>query len=287
LAVLATPTVSLTGAPSKAPFGSTFTLTAATNASTLAVITTNNAATCSLSGTSSPDMVTIIKGSSTCIFTATWAADNNYAAASTSAVTAAQKQMPVITWATPAAIPVGTALSATQLDASANVAGSFVYTPGLGTVLAAGLPTLSSTFTPTDTGDYATVITKVPLQVNVSTIVWAVPAAIIYGTPLSGTQLNATANVPGSFNYVPASGTVLKTGSHTLSAAFTPSDTTDYTSASAKVTLQVLQTTTTTTITSGSPTVTLNLSGVATASVAYNVTSYKPMGAVTLTASTG
>jgi len=80
---------------------------------------------------------------------------------------------------------------------------------------------------------------------------------------------------------------VLKTGSHTLSAAFTPSDTTDYTSASAKVTLQVLQTTTTTTITSGSPTVTLNLSGVATASVAYNVTSYKPMGAVTLTASTG
>ena len=363
LAVLATPTVSLTGAPSKAPFGSTFTLLTTTNASTSAVITTNNAATCSLSGSSSPDTVTIIKGSGTCIFTATWAADNNYKGASTSVVTTAQKQVPVITWASPAPIPVGTALSGTQLNASANVPGSFAYTPGLGTVLAAGLQTLSSTFTPTDTADYATVITKVSLQVNATTIVWATPAGIIYGTPLSGTQLNATANVPGSFvytpaagtvltagsqplnvtftptdtvhyptatakvnllvskatsiatwaapaaitygtplsgtqlnatanvpgsfNYVPASGTVLKTGSHTLSAAFTPTDTTDYTSASAKVTLQVLQTTTTTAITSGSPTVTMNTSGVATAILTYNVTSYKPTGSVTLTASTG
>ncbi len=362
LAVLATPTVSLVGAPSKAPYGSTFTLTAATNASTSAVITTNNAATCSLSGSSSPDMVTIIRASSTCIFTAAWAADNNYAAASTSAATAAVKQVPVVTWATPAAIPLGTALSSTQLDASSNVAGSFVYTPPAGTMLAAGVQTLSSTFTPTDTADYATVITKVPLQVNASTIVWAAPAGIIYGTALSGiqldatanvpgifvytppattvltagtqplnvtftptdtvhyptatakvnilvskatsiatwatpaaitygtplgaTQLDATASVPGSFNYVPASGTVLKVGSHTLSAAFTPSDP-DYTNASAKVTLQVLQTTTTTTITSASPTVNLNLSGLATAILTYNVTSYKPAGSVTLTASTG
>ncbi len=53
------------------------------------------------------------------------------------------------------------------------------------------------------------------------------------------------------------------------------------------VTLQVLETATTTTITSSSKTVTLNASGVATAHLDFNVTSYKPMGAVTLTASTG
>ncbi len=47
------------------------------------------------------------------------------------------KATPAITWATPAAIPYGTALSATQLDASSTVAGTYVYTPAIGTVLAA------------------------------------------------------------------------------------------------------------------------------------------------------
>ncbi len=64
------------------------------------------------------------------------------------------------------------------------------------------------------------------------TIVWATPAAITYGTALSGTQLDATATgidndaVSGTFAYSPASGAVLHvTGSpHTLSAAFTSSD---------------------------------------------------------------
>ncbi len=42
------------------------------------------------------------------------------------------KATPVITWATPADIVYGTALSATQLNASADVAGSFIYTPAAG-----------------------------------------------------------------------------------------------------------------------------------------------------------
>jgi hypothetical protein len=52
------------------------------------------------------------------------------------------------------------------------------------------------------------------------TITWAKPASITYGTSLSGTQLNATANVPGSFVYSPAAGTVLTVGTHTLSTTF-------------------------------------------------------------------
>src|SRR5271154_2683417 len=55
---------------------------------------------------------------------------------------------PVITWATPTAIVYGTALSATQLDATANVPGAFVYTPAAGTVLTVGSQNLSVTFTP-------------------------------------------------------------------------------------------------------------------------------------------
>jgi photosystem II stability/assembly factor-like uncharacterized protein len=72
---------------------------------------------------------------------------------------------PVITWPTPAAITQGTLLSATQLDATADVAGTFVYSPVAGTVLAAGIQTLAVTFTPADTIDYTTASASVTLSV--------------------------------------------------------------------------------------------------------------------------
>jgi hypothetical protein len=71
------------------------------------------------------------------------------------------------------------------------------------------------------------------------TITWANPASITFGTPLSGAQLNATANVPGSFVYSPAAGTVLTVGTHTLSTTFTPTDTTHYTTATKSVSITV------------------------------------------------
>ncbi len=71
-------------------------------------------------------------------------------------------------------------------------------------------------------------------------ITWATPKAIIFGTPLSGTQLDATANVAGSFAYSPAAGAVLPVGQQTLQATFTPTDALDYTSATATVKLTVL-----------------------------------------------
>ena len=47
--------------------------------------------------------------------------------------------------------------SATQLNATASVPGTFVYTPAAGTVLNAGAAqTLSVTFTPTDAANYTT-----------------------------------------------------------------------------------------------------------------------------------
>jgi len=148
---------------------------------------------------------------------------------------------PTITWATPAAITYGTALSSTQLNATASVPGTFVYSPVSGTVLGAGSQTLSVTFTPTDTTDYTTATATVTLVVNQATptITWATPSPITYGTALSSTQLNATASVPGTFVYSPVAGTVLGVGSQTLSVTFTPTDTTDYTAATATVTLVV------------------------------------------------
>ena len=49
-----------------------------------------------------------------------------------------------------------------------------------------------------------------PGAINVPIITWNPPATISYGTALSSTQLSATANVPGTVSYTPASGTVLK-----------------------------------------------------------------------------
>ena len=71
------------------------------------------------------------------------------------------------------------------------------------------------------------------------TITWATPAAISYGTALSGTQLNASSMVAGSFVYLPVAGTVLNVGQQTLTTTFTPTDTTNYTTAAATVALMV------------------------------------------------
>jgi len=225
----------------------------------------------------------------------------------------------VITWPSPSAINYGTALSGTQLDATATcngsaVTGTYTYTPALGTVLASGAQTLSVTFTPTGNSNCTYVATTVPLTVNkdvltvtaanqsmtyggtvptltdaitgyvngdtssvvggtatLSTtatsaspvvaggypitfatqaltatnytfvyvpatltinqapgaITWPAPAAINYGTALSGTQLDATATcngsaVTGTYTYTPALGTVLASGAQTLSVTFTP-----------------------------------------------------------------
>src|SRR5690242_16003282 len=85
---------------------------------------------------------------------------------STATTTTVTKTTPVITWADPASVTVGTVLSSTQLDATANVAGTFSYSPAAGTVLAtAGNQTLSVTFTPTDSADYASAQDSVSLAV--------------------------------------------------------------------------------------------------------------------------
>ena len=156
------------------------------------------------------------------------------------------QQTPVITWLTPEPISAGTALSATQLDASASVPGtSFVYSPPSGTVLSAGSHTLSVLFTPEDTADYATATATTTLYVqDAPTINWPTPSAISYGTALSSTQLDATAtyggsSIPGTYEYTPAAGEVLDSGTQTLTVTFTPSDLTHYSVLTASVTLQV------------------------------------------------
>jgi hypothetical protein len=233
----------------------------------------------------------------------------------------APQSIPSIIWTNPAPITYGAALTTNQLNAAANVPGSFAYNPTNGTALNTGTYPLSMIFTPSDTVDYASVTNSVSLAVlpapltvtaananraygqanpaftgviagltngdNVTAayscaasnnspvgtyfivpslvdpynrqtnytvtlangalavtqavpiISWANPAPIIHGTPLTVNQLNAAANVPGSFAYTPTNGTVLNEGTHALSATFTPSDSVDYASVTDSVTLTV------------------------------------------------
>src|SRR5439155_220774 len=149
------------------------------------------------------------------------------------------KATPTITWPTPADITYATALSATQLNATSALAGSFVYSPVVGTVLTAGAAqALSVTFTPTDAVNYTNATRTVAINVlrATPTITWPAPADITYGTALSATQLNATASAAGTFAYTPAAGVVLNAGTaQTLSVTFTPTDAANYASATRTV----------------------------------------------------
>jgi RHS repeat-associated protein len=152
------------------------------------------------------------------------------------------KNLPIITWATPAAILYGTALSNVQLSATASVPGTFAYTPALNTVLTAGQHTLSATFTPTDTTNYRSVTATVVLTVNSApaAFTWNPPADITYGTRLSSTQLNVTPITPGTVVFTPAAGTVLPVGLQILWATFTPTDSSDYVPFTGSVGIDVL-----------------------------------------------
>jgi hypothetical protein len=136
------------------------------------------------------------------------------------------------------------------LDSTTTISGT-VNSSG---VASASLPALSGgahsvSAAYTSTNGYASTTTSSSSSVTVSranpTIIWTTPAAITYGTALSGTQLNASATgvtgagLPGKFTYSPVSGTVLTGGTQTLSVSFAPTDSTDYTTPTTTVQLQV------------------------------------------------
>ncbi len=130
--------------------------------------------------------------------------------------------------------------------------------PGLAlrsTGVIAGVPTTpgTNTFTvqtkdlagTTATREFTVVIAPgVPVPPQVA---WPAPAEITYGAALSETQLNASAtaegaNVPGSFAYLPAAGTVLPAGlGQTLTVTFTPADAYLYAPTNASVLIDVRQ----------------------------------------------
>ena len=135
-------------------------------------------------------------------------------------------------------LSIGSVGNATNGTVVLNANGSVTFTP-----IAKGTATF--TYIDTDADSDASTVATVNLDVKLGPDVrWVTPAAIVYGTPLGSAQLNATASVPGTFQYGPAAGTILNAGSgQTLVVEFTPMDTADYADAVVKVQINVLQAT--------------------------------------------
>jgi hypothetical protein len=237
--------------------------------------------------------------------TATYTSSNGYPTATTSVSSSftVNKANPTLAWATPAAITYGTALSGTQLKATATgvsgatLPGTFTYSPLSGTVLTAGTRTLSVSFVPTDTTDYTTpATTTVQLQVNKATssvTTWPTASSITYGQTLASSTLTGGVSTPaGSFAFTTPT-TAPGVGTASQSVIFTPTDTTDYITLTGTAGVTVNKASTTTTLTSSlnpsglgqsvtlTATITGQYGGTATGTVTFSIGSTS-LGSVSL-----
>jgi hypothetical protein len=181
--VTAAPTTThLTASTAGAVFGQPVTFTASVSASLPSTATATGSVQFQVDGVNLDSPVALINGVATSPATGTLAAgphtittravntDGNFTEVAGSLVINVSKSIPVITWPKPANISSGTPLGSAQLDATAPVPGTFVYTPAIGTVLQVGQSqALSVTFTPTDTTDYSSVAATAAINVLIAT----------------------------------------------------------------------------------------------------------------------
>jgi hypothetical protein len=169
--------------------------------------------------------------------------DTFYSPVTKSVVINVLKGTPLIAWNTPGSIYYGTSLGNTQLNAFTGLPGKFIYNPPATTILNAGTAiSLQVTFFPTDSVNYLQAPKTVKINVWKLTpqLQWINPADIPAGTPLGSSQLNANANITGSYIYQPQAGTMLDTGSNqSLQVFFTPGDTINYNSINKTVKINV------------------------------------------------
>ncbi len=132
----------------------------------------------------------------------------------------------------------GTPKNPTATTNPAGLAVTFTYGGGTIAPTSAGsYPVVATIADPNYVGSATDTLVITPAT---PVIAWTAPAAIVYGTPLDATQLNATANTAGVFTYTPAAGAILNAGvNQPLGVSFAPADTNDFVSASAATTITV------------------------------------------------
>jgi hypothetical protein len=192
--------------------------------------------------------------------TGVYSGDANYAAATSNmvAVTVNQATPTVTVTCSPNAIAYGGTTSCTAHVSAGTGTVSFTGGPsqpgpwnepvdGSGNAVLtgfsnwqAGTYTVQATYSGDSNYNGASGSTVLTITASAPVLSWATPAAITYGTPLSGIQLDATSGgIAGTLAYTPAAGTVLLAGTQTLSVTFTPTDSSDYSTQTATVTLVV------------------------------------------------
>ncbi|HEV7858320.1 MAG TPA: aryl-sulfate sulfotransferase [Pyrinomonadaceae bacterium] len=174
--------------------------------------------------TMSDDILTIT-GVGTVIVRASQGGDTNYQAAPDVDQTfTIVKATPAINWTNPASITYGTALNATQLNATTSVPGTLVYTPAAGTILNVGHnQSLTVNFTPADSSNYNNASMSVAIDVSKAdqTISFDALSGKTYGDapfmmsastpsglPVSFQVLNGPASINGNMVTINGAGTV-------------------------------------------------------------------------------
>jgi hypothetical protein len=191
----------------------------------------------------------------------------------------------VSAWPTASAITYGQTLASSTLSGgSASVSGTFSWTTST-TVPGAGSPSESVTFTPTDATDYNTVAGSVSVTVNKATptvTAWPAASAITYGQTLASSTLSGgTASVGGTFAWTTPT-IVPSAGTPSESVTFTPTDTTDYNTATGSVSMTVNAALPTVRVTPGSPSITVTSPLSVTVAVSGGAGTATPTGSVTL-----
>ncbi len=151
-------------------------------------------------------------------------ANPNYSTADVSAFMVIQQAPSIVTWNAPAHIFNPTPLSATQLNATANVPGTFAYMPDIGTVLPIGNnQQLTVEFTPTDSVNYTRVLASVTIDVRGFTVVDTTPPVVTAPRDISVLATQA-AGADGNAVYYPYIGTPLPTLAGFLAGATATDD---------------------------------------------------------------
>ncbi|MHA6247793.1 MBG domain-containing protein, partial [Pontibacter sp. CAU 1760] len=133
--------------------------------------------------------------------------NSNYAASNATGTLTIDKANQTITWATPAAITYGAALSATQLNASVagvaggSAAGALGYNKAVGDVLNAGDHTLSVTAAATDNYNEATKTVSLKVNKAASTVAVTGDDTFTYNTSAQGPAAVTKTGSTGAVTY--------------------------------------------------------------------------------------
>src|ERR1019366_2849418 len=174
---------------------------------------------------------------------AQYGGDTHHTGSSTSLTQQVDKATPTVTtWPTASNISYGQTLASSTLSGGvATPAGSFGWTTP-STAPGAGTASQSVTYTPTDTTNYNTAtgsasVTVAKADPNVTT--WPTASGITYGQTLASSTLSGGAATPaGSFAFTTPS-TAPGAGTASQSVTYTPTDTTNYNTATGSASVTV------------------------------------------------